>query len=449
MTTAAAAAQKAHLTPTIVCVDDEEKVLSALRRVLLPLNAHVETFSQAANALAFIRANTVNVVISDMRMPAMSGAEFLAETFRLQPNAYRMLITGYSDLTSTVSAVNDGRIQRYLSKPWSNEALLEAVREGLSYSELIEANDRLQNEIRQKNETLEHEVSLRTKQLRKALRTLQAEHRRSEEAFKGTINVLTNVVSVNPIADGQFHQNVSELAATIAKKMELPADQIEHIRLAGQLINLGLLGIDPEILKKSHARLTVQEQTELKKHPQIAELILSPARHFDQLAQILGSQNEAFNGAGHPFGLIGDSIPLGSRIVTIARDFWRIVGQNDLDFGLAYKKALQQLKQGMGIHYDPEIVTCLCELDIDEIKRFDEREHALTPNDLEAGMVLLDDLYNAAGLLLLAKDYVLTDEAIAKLRDYQEVDGDVLFIRAERTPECGTTLNDADQPDGG
>lgn len=449
MTTSAAATQTAHFTPTIVCVDDEEKVLSALRRVLLPLNVRLETFSQATHALAFIKANTVSAVISDMRMPTMSGTEFLAETFRLQPNAYRMLITGYSDLTSTVSAVNDGRIQRYLAKPWNNDALLKAVKEGLSYHELIEASYRLQNEIKQKNETLEHKVSCRTKQLRKALRTLNAEHRRCEEAFKGTINVLTNAVSVNPIADGQFHKNVSELAATLALKMELPADQIEHIRLAGQLINLGLLGIDPGILKKSHTLLTVQEQTELKKNPLIAELILSPARHFDQLAQILGSQNEAFNGAGYPYGLVGDIIPLGSRIVTIARDFWRFVGQNDLDFGLAYKKAVQQLKQGMGIHYDPDIVTCLCELGIDEIKPFDEREHALTPNDLEAGMVLLDDLYNAAGLLLLARDYVLTDEAISKLRDYQDVDGNVLFIRAEKTPECSATLNDAEQPGGG
>ena len=445
MTTFTAEAKTAHFTPTIVCVDDEEKVLSVLRRVLTPLNARIKAFSEAARALEYVRANTVSVVISDMRMPSMSGAEFLAETFRLQPNAYRMLITGFSDLPSTVSAVNDGRIQRYLSKPWNNDALLAAVKEGLSYHELIEANYRLQSDIKQKNITLEQEVSLRTKQLRKALRTLQAEHHRSEEAFKGTINVLTNAVSVNPIADGHFHQNVSELAATLALKMELPDDHVERIRLAGQLINLGLLGVDPEILKKSHARLTVQEQNELKKHPQIAELILSPARHFDELAQILGSQNEAFNGAGYPHGLVGDVIPLGSRIVTVARDFWRFAGQSGDDFSLAYKKAVHQLKQGMGIHYDPDIVACLCELDLEEIKRFDEREHALTPNDLEPGMMLLDDLYNAAGLLLLAKDYVLTDEAISKLRDYQEVDGDVLFIRAETTPECGATLNNTEQ----
>ncbi|MEP4544863.1 MAG: HD domain-containing phosphohydrolase [Saccharospirillum sp.] len=444
MTTLMAETKTAHFTPTILCVDDEEKVLSVLRRVLTPLNVRIEAFSEAARALEYVRANTVSVVISDMRMPSMSGAEFLAETFRLQPNAYRMLITGFSDLPSTVSAVNDGRIQRYLSKPWNNDALLAAVKEGLSYHELIEANYRLQTEIKRKNETLEQEVSLRTKQLRKALRTLQAEYHRSEEAFKGTINVLTNAVSVNPIADGHLHQNVSELAATLALKMELPDDQVERIRLAGQLINLGLLGVDPEILKKSHARLTVQEKNELKKHPQIAELILSPARHFDELAQILGSQNEAFNGAGYPHGLVGDVIPLGSRIVTVARDFWRFAGQSDDDFSLAYKKAVHQLKQGMGIHYDPDIVACLCELDLEEIKRFDEREHALTPNDLEPGMVLLDDLYNAAGLLLLAKDYVLTDEAISKLRDYQEVDGDVLFIRAEKTPECGATLNNTE-----
>ncbi|MHA7878668.1 MAG: HD domain-containing phosphohydrolase [Saccharospirillum sp.] len=448
MTTESGTAVIPHDTVTILCVDDEARVLAALKRVLSPLNARVEAFTHAQAALAFMRANSVSVIISDMRMPAMSGAEFLAEAFRLQPNAYRILITGYSDLTSTVSAVNDGRIQRYLSKPWSNDTLLEAVREGLSHVQLLEANYRLQNDIKQKNEALEQEVLLRTRQLRKAIRTLKAEHETSREAYQGALNVLTNALSVNPIADGHFHQNVSSLAELLASKLELSDTEIEQVRLAGLLVHLGLLGVDTGLLKKDRARLTVQERNELARHPQIAQIILSPAPHFNELAQVLGSQNEAYNGTGKPFGLVGETIPIGSRILTLARDFWRIANETEGDFIDGYKKGRRELKQGMGIRYDPDVVACFCELDPEQIQRFESRDQALTIDELEPGMVLLDDLYNSAGLLLLAKESILTEESISKLMDYQAVNDATLLIQAEATPECGTTLEQPDAASG-
>lgn len=437
------------LPDTIVCVDDEEPVLRALRRALSPLDVRIETFNHPQAALAFLKANSASVIISDMRMPSISGSEFLAEAFRLQPNAYRLLMTGYADHSSTVAAVNDGRIQHYLPKPWDNVALINAVRDGLAQHELIESNYRFQGAIKQKNDALEREVAVRTRQLRNAIRRLQAEHARTEEAYQGALNVLANTLSVNPIADGLFHQNVSALSALLARKAGLSDEQIEQVRLAGLLVHLGLLGIDPGILKKERSRLTVQEQNELSKHPQIAELILAPATHFNELAKMLGSQNEAYNGSGHPHGLIGDVIPVGSRILTIARDFWRVANDVDTHFATAYKKARLHLKQGAGIRYDPAIVELFCDLDIDEIKHFETGSQALTTDSLEPGMVLLDDIYNASGLLLLSKNSILTEDSIAKLNDYQQVNDDVLFINAEPTPECGTTLSDAQAGNGG
>lgn len=437
------------LPPTIVCVDDEEPVLRALGRVLGSLEVRIEMFSHPEAALAFLKANSASVIISDMRMPSISGSEFLAEALRLQPNAYRLLMTGYSDHTSTVAAVNDGHIQHYLAKPWENDELINAVKEGLAQHELIEASYRFQGAITQKNAALEREVAVRTRQLRKAMRKLQAECARTKEAYQGALHVLANTLTVNPIADGLFHQNVSALGSLLARRAELSDEQVEQIRLAGLLVHLGLLGIDPGILKKERSRLTVQEKNELSKHPQIAELILAPATHFNDLAQILAHQNEAYNGSGHPHGLIGDIIPIGSRILTIARDFWRVAGDVDAHFPTAYKKARHHLMQGMGIRYDPALVEVFCELSIDDIKRFETNDHAMTAESLEPGMILLEDLYNASGLLLLSKNSILTEESIAKLNDYQQVNDDILLINAELTPECGTTLHHTQVSNGG
>jgi response regulator RpfG family c-di-GMP phosphodiesterase len=96
--------------------------------------------SSGQQALELMQTEKVNIIISDMRMPNMTGAEFLAQAAVLQPDAYRILMTGYSDIQSTVSAINVGKIHRYIQKPWDNAELLAQVHEGLGIYRLVEAN---------------------------------------------------------------------------------------------------------------------------------------------------------------------------------------------------------------------------------------------------------------------------------------------------------------------
>jgi diguanylate cyclase (GGDEF)-like protein len=151
--------------PAILFVDDEANMLKAFRR-LFHNDAYVSYFaSSGAEGLEVLRQHAVDLIISDMRMPEMNGAEFLTQVFMQWPETIRILLTGYADLQSTIEAVNNGRIYNYCNKPWNDEELKLLVRNALEQKRLREERDRLSdivhqqnNELKELNEHLEEKV---------------------------------------------------------------------------------------------------------------------------------------------------------------------------------------------------------------------------------------------------------------------------------------------------
>lgn len=113
--------------PLVLCVDDEENILKSLKRTLRGLDCRVATALSGAEALEFLAANTVDLVISDQRMPEMNGAELLRQVKGRFPDVSSIMLSGYSDFESLVAAVNEGEIIRYVSKPWNNDELKDIV----------------------------------------------------------------------------------------------------------------------------------------------------------------------------------------------------------------------------------------------------------------------------------------------------------------------------------
>ncbi|AGH45677.1 response regulator [Paraglaciecola psychrophila] len=116
---------------TVLCVDDELDIIHAMKRLLRKQNYNLLFASSGEKALEVMRQNNVDLIISDMRMPAMSGAELLEKVATSYPNSYRILLTGYADMESTVSATNKGKILKYIQKPWDNDELISSIEEGL------------------------------------------------------------------------------------------------------------------------------------------------------------------------------------------------------------------------------------------------------------------------------------------------------------------------------
>lgn len=156
----------------ILCVDDETNILSALRRLFRQNGYQISIAGSGAEGLKVLEAEPFDLVISDMRMPEMDGAQFLERVFRLYPDTVRILLTGYADITSTISAINKGQIYRYVSKPWDDQELLTTVRQALDLKALqreklrLEALTARQNdELKALNLSLEEKVQARTQEL--------------------------------------------------------------------------------------------------------------------------------------------------------------------------------------------------------------------------------------------------------------------------------------------
>ena len=116
---------------TLLLVDDEPSILSSLRRLFRPQGYRILSAESGAAALALLEKESVQLVISDMRMPEMDGATLLREVRSRWPGIMRILLTGYADITSTIAAINHGEIYRYIAKPWDDAEMLGIVREAL------------------------------------------------------------------------------------------------------------------------------------------------------------------------------------------------------------------------------------------------------------------------------------------------------------------------------
>lgn len=144
-----------HLHPrTLLLVDDEEAILSSLRRLFRRDGYRILTATNGAQGLALLSQQPVGVILSDQRMPGMTGIEFMREARRLHPHTVRMTLSGYTDLESIIEAVNEGAVYKFLTKPWDDDLLRHHVAQAFEQSELAAENHRLGEALRHANREL-------------------------------------------------------------------------------------------------------------------------------------------------------------------------------------------------------------------------------------------------------------------------------------------------------
>lgn len=403
--------------PVVLFVDDELDMLKSIKRILRKTDIQLFLADSAEKGLALLKEHNADLVMSDMKMPGMSGAEFLEEVAIRYPDTYRVILTGYSDMDSTISAINKGRIHRYIQKPWDNDELISSIETGLEKVRLKRDNLRLQSVINKQNtllkklnQNLEEKVDLRTQQIRLALRKIEKNH-------EATQQLLFNFISINPDLSGSFANSVSQLSRRLARLLALPQEEIDQVSYASLLCEIGLLGLPSELRNKPFAELNHVQQAEYLRQTQAVQTILGPAVHLQPIIDILTCQFEHFNGKGSPNKLQQEQIPMGARILAVARDFWRYSQGRITNDKLDDIAVRRQLKNYAGTRYDPVVVGLL--VDNKDILSDEHMEKPISAASIKPGMTLKYNLMNESHILILPEGHEFTEETIDKLQTYE------------------------------
>jgi response regulator RpfG family c-di-GMP phosphodiesterase len=411
----------------LLCVDDEPNILSALRRLLRPHGYQVTIAVSGAQALAIMEEQPFDLVISDMRMPEMDGAQFLEQVKRRWPDTVRLLLTGYADVTSTVDAINKGEIYRYISKPWDDEELVQIVRQALERKALEREKVRLERltarqneELRDLNANLELKVMERTVELRKA-------HDKVKTSFLTSIKVFANLIELRGSNLAGHSRRVADLARKIANRMGLSPAESQDVFLAGLLHDIGKIGLPDLLLVKPVPQMTGDELGLYRKHPIKGEQSVMALEELRGAARIVRSHHERFDGQGYPDGLVGTSIPVGARILCVANDY------DGLQIGsLSVRRYSQEdakkiIAEGKGKRYDPQVIEAFLDI-VGKVEVRDTGEIELAMADLKPGMILSRDLVTRDGVLLLAADYILDANLVRQIREYAASENTVSHI---------------------
>lgn len=413
---------------TVLCVDDESNILSALRRVLRAAGYQVLMATSGDAALETLRSGFVDAVISDMRMPGMDGATLLEQVHAGWPQVVRILLTGQADMNSTVAAINRGRILRYLAKPWDEPELLATVREGIERLALereklrLEALTQRQNEeLRSLNLELEQRVAARTADLSDANQKLQRNHLK-------TIKVFSNLLELRGDSLAGHGRRVAETARDIARAMGLPEAETLQVFVAGLLHDIGLIGTLDRLLTKPTARFSDEELAQFREHTRAGEQSLMALDDMQPMLPMIRGHHERWDGHGFPDHLAGNAIPLGAQILAVADAFDDLQQGHIVEAHLGPMEARQLMRQSRGTQFSPEVLDVFLQITEPEAPRAAPLALRLSCATLEPGMVLAADLVSTRGVLMLTKGHRLTASLIQRMREFEAREGGALQI---------------------
>jgi response regulator RpfG family c-di-GMP phosphodiesterase len=388
----------------VLVVDDDEIVLTALKEQLPPMGYRVTACNNPTLALEALGREGFSVALVDNQMPGTPGLELLARVAQSHPHTTRLLLAGGMGLNTLTDAINEGKIYRYITKPWLREDLHVTLANAVERYRLVTEGEILQ----QRNITL-------NQQLGQAASAVTAGAVSSAGAVPGGGGDLELALGGFNKMLYTFHPNLGNTAQravaicqTLGEVLEMPAEQLRTLTLAAALHDIALVGINRDIVRRwlrDPAKCTDEEISLIKKHPEQSQQMLQYSPFFKDAADAVRSHHEHWDGTGYPDALKGETIPWLSRLLSVVIYFC-----NKHSSGVQLMAEIESHAETL---FDPAAIRALVKaVPLTKMPR-GEREILLI--ELKAGMILAKDIYNTNGHLLLPKGRELNDSSINKL----------------------------------
>src|SRR5205809_2349783 len=327
----------------VLVVDDEEPIRTALSKFLTQQHYEVHAAGSGDEALQQLRRHRIALMLCDIRMPGTSGVDLVPQAIEIEPELAILMLTAVNDATSAALCMQRGAMD-YLTKSIELADLGRAVQRALKRREMLLEN-------RQLNQWLKEEVTTRTAGLHR-------ERQKLERISVATLEALVNALEAKDPYMRGHSARVADLAATIAHQLGLPEEQVEHVRVAGRLHDIGKIGTRESVLNKEGA-LTPDEFEHVKQHVLIGSQILAPLSHLGDIIPAVRGHHERWDGTGYPDALRGEAIPISARILGAAEVYDALSTSRAYQEKMTADHGVQRMADLSGTVLDPSVYDAL------------------------------------------------------------------------------------------
>jgi putative two-component system response regulator len=326
---------------SILIVDDEAVVRQSLSRTLARDSYQCAEAGDADEAFVKMEASPFDLAILDIKMPGKSGLELLPEVKTRYPDMAVIMVTAVTDIGIVTRCLKAGAVD-YIPKPFDLEEVSLSVRQSLEKRKFeIEMRNHLQG--------LEYQVTIQDKKMR--------------ALFLGAIQSLASALEAKDKYTAGHSQRVADLVTAIGRKMAMPASELEDLRCAALLHDIGKIAIDSTIQNKP-GRLTSQEYRYIMMHTQIGPDIVKPLVN-ETIVEMIRRHHDRYDGHGLEQDVSGEQIPLGSRIIAVADTVDAMTSDRPYRKGMPREQALEEIKRCSGTQFDPKVVDALLEVNFE------------------------------------------------------------------------------------
>lgn len=336
---------------SLLYVEDEEYTLEAVGELLRNKVADVNLAKNGMEGLRHFRERQPDIVVTDIRMPVMSGLEMAREIRALSPQAEIIVTSAHDDTKYLLDAI-DINISQYVMKPIAKERLFSAIDRSAH-------NVLLERIVAEKREMLEELVRDRTMELEETGEALDSSLRKLKKAMGAVIQAMTRVVESRDPYTAGHQRKVANLSRAVAEDMGIEPDRIDGIHMAGVVHDIGKVSVPAEILSKP-AGLSDLELRLIRTHSEAGYCILKEIDFPWPIADIILQHHERLDGSGYPRGLAGDGIMLEARIIAVADVVDAIASHRPYRPAMGIERALEEISRHRGTRFDPHVVdACL------------------------------------------------------------------------------------------